>query len=114
MAKAKGRALKGVFSVALGALGFGAMSAAGFTPGSDSGIEGLDGSTIRDAVSGALTVGGMFLPQLAVVANVYKSLTNHRDVEEVTTTTAGQNDTLANHARCLKAIEKTLREWEDA
>jgi hypothetical protein len=81
---------KAFAAAAVGALGFGGMSAAGYTPGSETNI-GLDGSTIRDTVTGALTIGSLFVPALGPVANVVKSLTNHREVEAVTKETAAQN-----------------------
>lgn len=108
---AKKRAAKGLFATALGAIGFGSMSALGFTPGTD--FDGIDGSTIRDVVTGAITVGSVFLPQLAPVANIVKSLSNHRDVEKVTEETGTQNDRLAKLERRVKALESTVAQWED-
>lgn len=108
---AKKRAARGLFATALGAIGFGSMSALGFTPGTD--FEGIDGSTIRDAVAGAITVGSIFLPQLAPVANIVKSLNNHRDVEKVTAETDTQNGRLAKLERRVSTLESKIAQWED-
>lgn len=78
-------------AAAVGAMGFGGMSAAGYVAGSETDI-GLDGSVIRDTVTGALTIGSLFLPALGPVANVVKSLTNQREVHAVTKETAAQNE----------------------
>lgn len=105
MAAKTRNALKGFLAAAVGAIGFGGMSAAGFTSGAESGIEGLDGSTVRDTVTGALTLGSLFVPQLGVVANVIKSLTNHKAVETVTETTAGQNELIADLSARVDDLE---------
>lgn len=97
----------------LGAIGFGGMSAAGYTPGTETDI-GLDGSAIRDMVTGGLTVGSFFLPALGPVANVLRSLNNNREVEKVVATTdeqlareSTQNERLATLESRVSALEKS-------
>ena len=83
------RVVKGLTAAVLGGSAFGGMSAAGYTPGVDTDL-GVDASVVRDTVTGALTIGSLFLPQLGTVANVIKSLSNHREVEQVATDTTAQ------------------------
>lgn len=98
------RLFKGLTAAVLGGAGFGAMSAAGYTPGTATDV-GLDGSTIRDTLAGAITVGSLFLPQLAPVANIIKSLGNHKAVEAVTNATVTQNERLDTIEARLTLLE---------
>lgn len=83
------RLLRGLTATVAGGAAFGGMSAAGYVPGTETEL-GVDASVVRDAVTGALTVGSLFLPQLGTVANIVKSLGNHRDVEKVACETNAQ------------------------
>ena len=100
------RVFKGLTAAVLGGTAFGGMSAAGYTPGVETDI-GVDASVVRDTVTGALAIGGLFLPQLATVANVIKSLTNHGEVQKVS------NDTNAQFVK-LEELEERVAALEDA
>lgn len=103
--------LRALAAGALGLAGFGGMTAAGYQPGAETNL-GVDGSTLRDAVTAALGVGSLFVPAIGPVVNIIKSLTNHTEVAAVVETTAGQLDREKQQNDRIEKLESRLAKIE--